>query len=70
MVKHPYRLIVFLFFFVICLNTAARAQFFFNNQTFTIVPASQADPEHIALSDELSDTVLLPFCQARFKLEL
>ena len=55
MVKYPYRLIVFLFFFVIYLNTTARAQFFFNNQTFTTVPASQADPAHIALSDELTD---------------
>ena len=55
MVKYPYRLIAFLFFFVIYLNTAARAQFFFNNQTFTTVIASQADPAHIALSDELSD---------------
>jgi len=55
LVKYPYRLIVFLFFFVIYLNTAARAQFFFNNQNFTTVPASQADPAQIALSDELSD---------------
>jgi len=55
LVKYPYRLIVFLFFFVIYLNTAARAQFFVNNQNFTTVRASQADPTHIALSDELSD---------------
>jgi len=55
LVKYPYRLIVFLFFFVIYLNTTARAQFFFNNQTFTTLIASQADPAHIALSDELTD---------------
>jgi len=48
-------LIVFLFFFVIYLNTAARAQFFFNNQNFTTVPASQADPAQIALYVERSD---------------
>ncbi len=55
MVKYPYRLIVFLFFFVIYLNTTARAQFFFNNQNFTTVRAFQADPAQIALSDKLSD---------------
>ena len=55
MAKHPYRIVAFLFLFIIYLNTTASAQFFFNNQTFTTVPAFQTYPEHIALSDALSD---------------
>lgn len=55
MTNNPYRIIIFLFFFVVFIGTTSSAQFFHDNQAYTTANGSQADPAQFALSDEPSD---------------